>query len=265
MKLRLPFANPLLRPTIVGESRPGRVALGYPFGSGLTGPFHESLMRLQRYELSKPKPLLGFLLPQSGLYIDHNRNRIAEKFWADTDADWLLQVDSDIEFPPNLIEQLLAVAGHTKKVVAASVPLGPPFPSCGWLATELPGVWECLPAKNITKEGTQVHGLATAVMMVHREVLAAIAEREGQVWFLKLPPVARLDVEKSRLAWEGNGPTTDRQYIPQGEDLSFCLRAQDAGFASWVAKVPGLKHHKTLPLSHDYEDELPEVLQEAAK
>lgn len=242
---------------LVGQRGP-HVALGYPYGGGVTGPFHESLMRLQRYELAKPKPLLWHLLPQSGLYIGTNRNRIAEKFWQETDADWLLQIDSDVEFPATIIETLLQLAGDERKVLAASVPLGPPFGSCGWNRTRMPGVWACLPSEEVLPDGTPVDGVATAVMMAHRDVFAAIAEREGQKWFLEMPPEPRMDDERSAKAWRGDGPMSDRRYIPQGEDLVFCLRAQEAGFQPWVAKIPGLKHHKTLPLSHDYELPLPE-------
>lgn len=241
---------------LVGQRRTPHVAVGYPYGGGVTGPFLESLMRLQRYELAKPEPLLWHLLPQSGLYIGHNRNRIAEKFWTDTDADWLLQIDSDIEFPATVIEQLLTLAGPDRKVIAASVPLGPPFGSCGWNTTSTPGVWACLPSEEILPDGTPVDGVATALMMVHRDVIRAIAETAGQCWFLDLPPEPRLDDERSRKAWTGEGPMSDRRYIPQGEDLVFCLRAKAAGFQPWVAKIPGLKHHKTLPMSHDYESEL---------
>ena len=235
---------------IIG-SRQTKVALGYPYGAGVTGPFHESLLRLQLYELSKPRPLLHYRLPQSGLYIDHNRNRIAEKFMA-TDADWLLQIDSDIEFPQTLVETLLELAGSEKKVLAASVPLGPPFPSSAWMMTESPGIWAGVPSERITSAGEPFDGLATAVLLVHRVVLEGIADQVGQCWFLKTM-TPKLINERSAAAWAGNGPMRDREYVPVGEDFAFCMRARDAGFQPWCAKVPGLKHHKTLPMSHDYE------------
>jgi hypothetical protein len=232
-----------------------KVAFGYPFGGSMTYPFVLSVRAMERHELAKREPLLAYDLPQSGLYIDHNRNRIVEKFMT-TDADWLLQIDSDIEFPPDIIETLLGVAGAEKKILAASVPLGPPLPSCAWMLTDQPGVWSAVPSEKITPEGIEVDGLATAVILIHRDVFAGIADLVGQCWFLKtMQP--RLTDERSRKAWIDGTPVRDRQYISVGEDLSFCLRAADAGFKSWCAKVPGLKHHKTLPMSHDYEQELP--------
>lgn len=293
-----------------------RVALGYPFGGSVTWVFHESMTRIQRYELSKEQPLLYHLLPQSGLYIDHNRNNIAERFMT-TGADWLLQIDSDIEFPATIIETMLEAAGEDKKILGASVPLGPPLPSCAWMMTEQPGIWKSVKTQHwcLAKRGDKVcfgdlalrsglwncatcdqsyqwdderitsqdvlteapsarDGLATAVILIHREVLQAIADREGQCWFFKtLQP--RLNEEASFKAWTrdgqlvtragevGDGPISDRRFVSVGEDLAFCMRARDAGYQPWCFKMPGLRHHKTLPMSHDMEG--PEVQAPAAE
>lgn len=214
-----------------------------------------SLRALERYDRTLATPLLCHDIPQSGLYIEDNRTRVVEKFMQ-TDADWLLQIDSDIQFPPQLIEMMLGVAGDEKKVLAASVPLGPPLPSCGLMrkSPDLPGIWAYLDPHEITEEGVQCDALASAVMLVHRDVFQAIADREGQSWFHRIR-VPRLDQPKSKAAWLEDGPISDRAYVNQGEDLSFCLRAVEAGFSIWVAKVPGIRHYKSLPLSHDYETE----------
>lgn len=248
MKLR---PRPLLVTPDMRPVRAPKVALGYPYGSGMTGPFVESLLNLQLYEGAKPDPLLAHRIPQSGLYIDHNRNRIVEKFMTTTD-EWLLQIDTDIEFPKTLVETLVALAGAERRILAASVPLGPPLPSCAWMMTEKPGIWEGVPGEAITEEGIRVDGLATAVILIHREVFEKIADTFGQCWFLKTM-TPKLTSEKSIAAWGGDGPTRDREFVSVGEDLAFCMKAGEVGFACWCAKVPGLKHHKTLPMSHDYE------------
>jgi hypothetical protein len=190
--------------------------------------------------------------------VDHNRNEIAERFFK-TDAEWLLQIDTDIEFPATIVESLLAVAARDKKVLAASVPLGPPYPSSAWMKTKTPGIWAGMPASEITAEGVKCDGIATAVCLIHREVFEAIADREGQRWFLKYE-VGRLDRPASEAAWTAEaGPARDRQYVPMGEDLAFSIRAAEAGFQCWAVKVPGLRHHKVVPLSHDFDPE-PEIV-----
>lgn len=231
-----------------------RVALGYPAGGSVTMAFHESVLRLQLYELAKPQPLLWHRLPQQGLYVGLNRNRIAQKFWKETAADWLLQIDTDVDFQPTIVETLVELAGRDKKVIAASVPLGVPYPSCGWEKTSDPGIFRCMRSEEILAEGTKADAAATAIFMVHRDVLDAIADAMGQCWFLsKLVP--RLEIPTSAAAWGEAGPARDREFVEIQEDLAFCLRAGEVGFDVWVAKVPGLKHYKTLPMSHDYETE----------
>lgn len=251
---------------VIGAPRPTKVALGYPYGGSVTGPFHLSVLALTLYELSLPEPRLHLAghAPESGLYVEDNRQRITEKFFADpARPEWLLQVDTDIRFRHTLIEQLLQVAGRDKKVLAASVPLGPPLPSSAWRhkPDHGPGVWVGVPSEEITAEGIRVDGLATAVILIHRDVVEAIAEREGHCWFLRRQ-YARLDKPTSREAWMGSGPMRDREFINEGEDLSFCDRAADAGFAIWCCKISGLQHNKTLPMSHDFET--PELLAAAA-
>lgn len=264
MKIRVPGRNGLHLPEHLAKGP--KVALAYPHGNSVTVPFHHSVLALHLYDLTRPhrlgqEPLLehSSFNPEGGLYVEDNRQRIAEKFFAKPEKpEWLLQIDTDINFPPTLIETLLAIAGRDKKVLAASVPLavtmetGSILPSCAVMMTDMPGVWRFLSPQDISPEGTEVDGVATAVALIHRDVIEAIADREGQAWFLR-KAAARLDREPSRVAWLGDGPSRDRQYINQGEDLAFCLRAKEAGHKIWCARVPGLRHLKTMPLSHDFE------------
>lgn len=269
MKIRVPHNGGI---HIVGQAKEPTVAFGYPYGP-ISQVFKESCEALYRRDVVRMaggKPaIVRHIIAKGGIYVDHNRNEIAERFFR-TDAEWLLQVDTDIQFPDTLVETLLERAGRDKKVLAASVPLGPPLDSCAWMLTAIPGVWACLPGRDITPEGIECDGLATAIILIHRDVIQAIADREGQCWFLKRGPVPRLDDARSKAAWVGEGPIADRRYIPQGEDLSFSLRAKDAGFKLWCCKVEGLRHYKTLPLTHDFEDpqveaagETPTVLEAA--
>lgn len=273
---------------LVGQKRlTATVALGLPTGGTVHWPFALSIILLEAYlhqramrrvldavqsgagrngvldALRTGAPTLE-LFPQQGFFIEDNRNEIARRFMTESSSDWLLMIDSDIAFPPELVEMLLTVAGTDKRILGASVPLGPPIPTSALRMTTQPGEWVYLNPDEITPEGVEVHGLGMPVCMVHRDVLQHIADREGQAWFLRKPvpriaipqegsESAKAAAERSRRAWlDTNGRIADRQYINQGEDLSFCLRAMDAGFKIWACRLPGLRHHKTaLPLSHD--------------
>lgn len=215
-----------------------KVVVGYPVGGSVTLAFHASLVRMACYELGKPDRhrLLAKITHSQGLYVGENRTLLARKF-LETDADWLLQIDTDIEFPQTLAETLVGLAPGPG-VLAASVPLGA-YPTCAFrMIPGQVGVWQSVP---VTTQPQEVDGIATAVCLIHRDVFLSIAEKHGQAWFhhMYLPASP-----------EGT-PQKDFRFLEQGEDLAFSIRARDAGHKVWCAHVPGLKHHKTRALSHD--------------
>lgn len=223
---------------------PGRVVVGYPVGGSVTLPFHVSIIRLLMYELGKPdrKRLLAKVTHTKGLYVADNRQLLAEKFLPATNADWLLQIDTDIEFPRELLETMIGLADG-REILAASVPLGE-YPSCAFMRDTTPGIWRGL--SGVPTRPVEVDGIATACCLVHRRVFEAIADRHGQCWFhhIYLPKAGEAD----ELA-----PGRGFKFVSQGEDLAFSVRAAEAGFRLWAVHVPGLRHHKTRGLSHDDE------------
>lgn len=243
------------------------MALGFCYGT-IHAPFALSVSAMREREVEAMSRgghvYVRHTLPQGGLYIDHNRNIIVQRFMK-TDADWLLQIDTDILFPPDIVEQLLRVAGEDCRIIAASVPLpmDDGIHSCGYMRTNVPGVWANVPPREVSASGTDVDGIATAVSMIHREVFERIADRHGQKWFLKTE-MPNMVEPTSAAAWNGDGPMKDRQYIPIGEDLAFSLRAILEGYRCRVVRLRGLKHYKTGPISHD-DEELDVMPVEAAR
>lgn len=230
---------------VPGRPAGPKVVLGYPVGGSVTLPFHVSVMQLLAYEIAKPdrERLLGKITHTSGLYVGDNRTMLAQRFM-ETDAEWLLQIDTDIEFPKTLLETLLGIVGERDEegdeinILAANVPLGV-YATVAFQETGAPGTWanlETLPA-----DVFECDAAATAVMLVHRKVFEGIAAEHGQCWFhhMYLPESP-----------EGT-PPADFRFRSIGEDMAFCVRAKAAGFQTWVARAPGLKHHKTRALSED--------------
>lgn len=215
------------------------VVVGYPVGGSVTLAFHASMLKLLGYEIAKPESqrLLATITHTQGLYVADNRNLLIQRF-LDKGAEWLLQIDTDIEFPQTIIETLLELAGGSRKIMAASVPLGSAFPTCAFNRTEVPGIWD--PVKRF--DGViECDGVATAVLLCHRDVFLDIADMAGQSWMhhIYLPMSNEL------------GAPRDFKYRSQGEDLAFSVRAVAAGHKIYCANVQGLKHHKTSALSHD--------------
>jgi hypothetical protein len=218
------------------------VVVGYPCGGSVTVPFHASCLRLVEYEKGKAEKdrHLTRMLHASGLYVGDNRMVLAEAMLDKPEANWLLQIDTDIEFPQNILEMMLAVAGTDKKIVAASVPLGEAYPTCGFKWTGTPGIYEAVP---IGTDPVEVDAIATACVLIHRDVFEGIADRHGRSWFHSI------HLAKSE---PGTRPR-DFCYVVNGEDIAFSMRAKEAGFSIWCVHVPGLGHYKTRRLSHDDE------------
>jgi hypothetical protein len=224
------------------KPQPAKVVVGYPVGGSVTLAFHASMLKMLTHEVSKgPDRLLAKVTHSQGLYVADNRNLLIQRL-LETDAEWLLQIDTDIEFPETLLETLLRIAGKDRLVVAASVPLGA-YPTCAFnIATDKPaGIWE--PVPQIVGEVMECDGVATAVLLVHRKVFEDIANRHGQCW------MHHIYIPASK---EGTRPR-DFKFLSQGEDLAFSVRAKEAGHRIYCAYVPGLRHHKGRALSHDDE------------
>jgi len=221
----------------------GQVVVGYPVGGSVTLAFHAAMLRLLAYEIQKPdeERLLATITHTQGLYVADNRTMLAQRFLELGRAEWLLQIDTDIEFPPTLLEDMLRLAGSEKKILAASVPLGA-YRSCAFMRdAATPGLWHDVAP--LPLHPVEVDGLATAVCLIHRDVLKSIAEGSGQCWFqhIYLPESPH------------GTPPVEFKFRSQGEDLAFSVRAARAGFKLWAVHLPGLKHFKTRALSHDDE------------
>lgn len=219
-----------------------KVVVGYPVGGSVTLPFHASMLQLLAYEIDKPdhERLLGKINHTQGLYVGDNRNMLAQTFLR-TDADWLLQIDTDIEFPKTLLETMVSIAAGERRIVAANVPLGGGFETVAFQWDPAARIWANY--KALPSDVFPCDAAATAVMLVHREVFQAIAEEHGQCWF------HHMYIPKSP---EGTRPA-DFEFHSIGEDTAFCQRAKAAGYQTWVARVPGLRHHKTRALSEDFD------------
>lgn len=224
-----------------------RVVIGYPVGGSATIPFVTSLNKLMQHEFAIPEQerMITRIIPASGLYVSKNRNKITRQFLDGGNEEWLLMIDTDIEFQPDLPARLvLAAMKYGAKILAANVRLGSHthsgYARSEWLWTpmaELPS-GECFP----------VDAAATAVMLIHRDVFLAIKEKGGKCWFNHL--------------YLEHGEDGDIEEI--GEDLAFCERAASVGVQTWLLRGLGIKHHKTRALVEDYVAEANEQLKGVA-
>lgn len=233
------------------EERPkpaGRVLFGFPSGTSEMVAFGMSRGRMSTYEAAKPDGvrLLHGNVVAPGLYVDDNRTSLVKRALKEG-VDWLFQVDTDIEFQPDLLEQMVELAeSRGIQILAASVPIGDTYPSTGFMYGEKPGTWVPLKPEALTSrpgEPVEVEAIATAVCLIHRSVFEAMAKVEGRRWFNR-------DEYMAEEYPEGH-PMEQRDFIVLGEDFAFCRRAKDIGIRIWCVYLPGICHWKLMPLSHD--------------
>lgn len=170
----------------------------------------------------------GWLRLEHGPSMDLARNKITSMF-LDTDDGWLLMLDTDMGFPPDLPARLLATADPVDRPIVGGLCFGMSkdqgvFPTAYVIRNNRFWIVNTLP-----DEPFQVDGTGAACLLIHRDVFerTLITDWPGR-WF-------------DRLFYGGE---------PVGEDLSFCLRCRAAGIPIWIDPTIPIDHHKIhLPLN----------------
>ncbi len=209
------------------------ICFSYPYGNGFDPAFIQSIIGLLLHEIPKLKEerILGSILKKGSCYVDSNRSELAVEFCNDTKDDWLLMIDPDIAFPPNILELL---ANHITKNPNARIIAGRVN-----LMNGLPVFYK------ITRKGQEhqpfvFSGLkefdiiGTGIICIHREVFKKISEKDKHLYFFQR--------------------IISREGFSLGDDFSFCLRAKRAGFKLYGAWDVFGQHWKTMPCPQAYPD-----------
>lgn len=214
---------------------------------------------------------------ESGPYLDSGRNRaIANALVAQSPWDWLLFIDSDVEFTPDNIRVLLEPTTHEFYDPEMCPIMGGvyvnPFDD-GGVEGEEPGdtigpvVYEWV-------ERTDLHGEKAGVptmtfRRLSRKSLEALAPakfwHDDDFWMDDEEAVVKVDcvgtgflaIHRSLLV---EMEATYAQPLPwfeepvrdgvhYGEDMGFCLRVMDMGYPVLVNRACTVLHHKTIKLT----------------
>jgi hypothetical protein len=170
-------------------------------------------------------------LHQSGPYLDDGRNFLVRVFNSPEleHCDRLLMVDSDIEFSP---EDVTKLAEDDLPVVSGVYynPVGQGVLPVVYQWGDLDGRHRLLNVTEWGDEGpiSEVDGVGAGFLMIGRDVFHKLefVYGEPQPWFAE-------DIVDG---------------IHYGEDLTFCLRAKEAGFSIHVDRDVQVAHHKSARL-----------------
>lgn len=196
----------------------------YPHANTVAHNFCLSLLNLDRTYVDRIIPTRGY--PGTGLIIARNA---AVEIFLRSSADWLLTLDTDIGFPPDLLDQMLAhaqapyaesysiISGFYKTVMET----GSQYLDGSVSFKELP-----LALKENDRgrfgpyekyEGAmEVDAVGAGCLLVHREVFDSL----GSGWY---------DTVRGL-----------------GEDISFCVKARQAGYKILCDTDIELSHFKSI-------------------
>lgn len=218
------------------DHRGEKVAIGTPYGA-FDPHYVQSMVHLLAYDANHHGRIVGggASILYAGSSVANNRNQIVRQFLDNTEADWLWWIDSDMAFPPDIVDRLVESAdpterpifgalcfavlrGHGQEVVPTLYALtddDPPLPARVMNLPPKPGIY-------------QFSATGAGCVLVHRTVYETVAEHRASPdvepfstwsfpWYQDSP-------------WQSNDGTAD----VMGEDLTFCYRAAAAGIPTHV-------------------------------
>lgn len=201
------------------------ILVGVAVGRHYEADFIPCLLRLLR------SPNVRFFPRGNDALIERSRSCIATYFLEETDADILMTIDTDVLFAPEDVQTVCQQA-HDLKAIVGGVYVTRSRERC--VPTSY--FW---PDELVAFDGTQTpqraRWIATGFMAVARPVVAAIARRPDQP--LCHPNQPRLRLRPMYLPMVAHDDVGDP--ILLSEDWSFCERARQEGFESYVN--PGVR------------------------
>lgn len=225
-----------------------KVSIGCVHGDTLVNSFAESLAALTAFDrgqlglLSHDRSKLSVRVGTDGL--PAARNTVAEQLLM-SDVDWLLWIDSDMGFQPDLLYRLRAAADPVERPVVGALCFAlrqfahdgmhgfrtRPTPTI-YQWTERPDGRRQFIAPSLypVNELIRCEATGSAALLIHRSVFEAVSKDLQQ---------------RGQLAntWYDRIRGTDGQFI--GEDISFCMRVGAAGLPIHVHTGARTTHYKT--------------------
>jgi hypothetical protein len=206
-----------------------KVALGCCYGN-VHPRFFQSVVQI----LGSGEKRLSAAMAVEGLYIEENRNNLVQQFFA-SGCEWLWMLDSDIAFNPNTLDRLLQATdnGARKIVTAAYWAQHESGNITTWLRM---GSGHLSPYLSLPESGMMRLGACgMGCCLIHHDVFEAIRymrrdNLDPWIWY-------------GRDLIELNGVAKRA-----GEDVTFCIRAQRAGYSIWGLTDLVVDHYKSQPV-----------------
>jgi hypothetical protein len=198
---------------------PDAVSIAYIHSNQVTYSWHFSLLQLFVADLGTYQRIRrgGIIAMRTNAGQLVNARNKAVGHLLESDVPWMLWLDTDMGFGPDILEQLLAAADPVERPIVGALCFAQRELEMdgmgGYHTIPTPTIFDWAPVGDL--EGYEIRydypanalvrcsGTGSAAILVHRSVFERIFEKYGPEWYHRVP--AR------------NGS--------MGEDLSFCMRA----------------------------------------
>ena len=216
------------------------VQLAYLHGPSVTASFEHSKEQLLMYDAVHDARIIGRVKAGcSSGGLPEGRNSLAKRFLEDGVAEWMLMIDTDMGFEPDILDKLLSVADPQDRPIIG----GLCFANREIVSDNMGGfITRAYPTiLNWTKEDTgfsrflgqshypvnsviKVGATGGAMLLIHRNVLAHLHQTDGEEWF-------------TRLRGEDG--------VMMSEDVSFFDRCRRAEIPAFIHTGARTSHAKT--------------------
>jgi len=233
----------------------GSVTVAYIHANEATMSWHHSLMELVNYDMGHEGRVMrgGWCAIHAGTGgLVEARNMAVDAFLKDRVGEWLWWVDTDMGFEPDTVDRLFEASDPRERPIVAALCFSlredAPDGMGGWRTKMNPTIFDWT-TEGETRKGfavrfqysknalTQCSGTGSACILIHRSVFQKIEKDFGPIWYNRI-----------------TNPTTGHLI---SEDLSFCIRANAAGFPIFVHTGVQASHAKTRWLIEtDYDDQM---------
>lgn len=224
------------------------VAFGYVHPDQVSVLFHTSFLQTVLWDKANHSLIVGGAGKFSSANISNARNEVVRQFLAmPSRPEWLWMVDTDMEWQADAVHRLIESAyddgGDLKAHIVGGLCFGvhdgrlwPTLYRLGEADDGEIGVFRYNDYPRPERDGDDcmfgVDATGAAFLLIHRQVLEDMLERQFNrtyPWFQEM---------------ELDGKTC-------GEDFTFCLRARQAGYPTWVNTGVRIGHHKSYVLQED--------------
>lgn len=238
------------RPITLNADRCGeKLVVGYLSPGTVHSAFHECMVDMLVYDVAAHQRIVnggGRLAVNAGCNLSAPRNSLVKRFLAYGRADWLLMLDTDMTFRPDLAERLLEHADPVRAPIVGGLCFG--FDDRGQIQPTLFGLLGEDEHPQVVRFHEwpleamfQVAATGGACLLIHRSALEAMRD-------IKVPGRGGRPGFNDAYPWFQE---TEHDGQPVSEDITFCWRAGLAGIPVHVNTGVRLGHIKFRELTMD--------------